>query len=181
MSHKISLFPRNSRSDSPHSLVAGKMSSQVKKIKTKGKTLEINTWWGDMAYQLGGFEAFSLVADNDRDKSTPGKDTLHAIFDAIEDPCLILMDEIVAYLVSLGGLEDRHLYDETVQFLQQLIEVVAKRNRCALVFTLPDSPLECVNEDGEAVQQALDKAAREQSEEAFAKTKKVSQQSQRRH
>jgi len=131
-----------------------------------------------MAHQLGGEDAFKILLKNDEAKSSPGKDTLHKLFDSIGKPCLILMDEIVTYLVSLAGV-DRHLYAETIQFLQQLIEVVAKRDGCAYVFTLPNSFIECINADGENAQKILAKAAKklekQQNDDALAKTKKVSE------
>ncbi len=151
--------------------------SRKKYIKIGGVQKDVQTWWGDLAYQLAGEKGFKIIENNDRDKSKPDKATLHELFDAVDKPFLILMDEVVTYLVSLGGL-DRHLYDETLQFLEFLMEVIGRRVNCAVVFTLPNSPVECINVEGEQVQKSLDKAIRKKQEDlstdALQKAQRVS-------
>ena len=60
----------------------------------------INTTWGELAFQLGGEEAFQMVADNDVKGIAPGSNLLEAVFNKCA-PCLILIDEWVAYLPRL--------------------------------------------------------------------------------
>ena len=58
---------------------------------------EIRTTWGEMAWQLGGADAFDMIAENDAKGIAPGSNLLEAIFTKCS-PCLILIDEWVAYL-----------------------------------------------------------------------------------
>src|SRR5271157_43780 len=149
-----------------------------RKIMIDGEETEVKTWCGELAYQLGGEEGYKIVAPNDFDKSAPGKDTIYQLLDSINEPCLILMDEAVSYLSSLGGI-DKHLYNETLQFIQQLVEVVSKRDGCAFVFSLPETKIECGSEEGEEARDFMEDAAKKvnqiSTEETYAKTKKVTQ------
>src|SRR5579875_1399360 len=63
--------------------------------KVEGATL--NTLWGELAWQLGGAQAYAKVAKADADGTSPGKDTLAELLNA-HSPCVILMDEVVAYV-----------------------------------------------------------------------------------
>ncbi len=65
------------------------------------------TFWGEMAYQLdGGKEGklYSIVAENDRLKTSPGTNTLGKLLQE-SGPTLILMDEILVYLIKAGGVQ----------------------------------------------------------------------------
>ncbi|MEA9428857.1 DUF499 domain-containing protein [Aeromonas caviae] len=39
-------------------------------------TIQANTLWGELAYQLLGDDGYELVADSDRDGTSPGKEQL---------------------------------------------------------------------------------------------------------
>ncbi|MGH9286466.1 MAG: DUF499 domain-containing protein, partial [Acidimicrobiales bacterium] len=60
---------------------------------------ELQTLWGELAWQLGGAEGFALLAEADRTRSNPG-DTLRTLLERT-GPCLILIDEWVAYARAL--------------------------------------------------------------------------------
>ena len=74
-------------------------------ISPSGSTKEdgtvVNTLWGELAWQLGGAEAFAIVAQSDADRTHPGE-ALHELI-AKYSPALILIDEWVAYARSLFG------------------------------------------------------------------------------
>ncbi|WP_281536213.1 DUF499 domain-containing protein [Cryobacterium breve] len=55
----------------------------------------VNTLWGELAWQLGGAEAFEIVAEHDIKGTNPGAD-LHRLFNEYS-PAVILIDEWVAY------------------------------------------------------------------------------------
>ena len=57
----------------------------------------ICTLWGDLAWQLGGAEGYALVADADASGTSPGKAVLETLL-ARCAPCVILIDELVAYV-----------------------------------------------------------------------------------
>ncbi|MYE67028.1 MAG: ATP-binding protein, partial [Acidimicrobiia bacterium] len=55
----------------------------------------VSTIWGELAWQLGGSDAYSLVAEADRTATSPGAALGELL--AAHAPCLILIDEWVAY------------------------------------------------------------------------------------
>ena len=69
--------------------------------------ITINTLWGEMAAQLaesaGRPELYDFVKDADKKGVSPGSEALKNLFDAC-GPCLILMDELVAYARKLYGV-----------------------------------------------------------------------------
>ncbi len=74
-------------------------------VDTKPDGTEVRTMWGEMAWQLGGAEAFALVAASDRNGTSPGSADLAELFRKF-GPCLILIDEWVAYARMLVGKRD---------------------------------------------------------------------------
>ena len=59
----------------------------------------VHTLWGELAWQLGGREAYEIVADADRTGTNPGE----ALYTLLKkySPALILIDEWVAYARQL--------------------------------------------------------------------------------
>ena len=57
--------------------------------------------WGEMAWQLGGKEGFAMLAESDRLGTAPGSDDISAVFKKF-GPCLVLIDEWVAYARQPG-------------------------------------------------------------------------------
>ena len=69
---------------------------------TKENGDPLNTLWGVMAYQLGGQAAYDLIGEAARRQdSAPLGAQLDRLFDHI-GPCVILMDEFVAYMTNLS-------------------------------------------------------------------------------
>ncbi|MDW8336956.1 MAG: DUF499 domain-containing protein, partial [Tepidimonas sp.] len=73
----------------------GIKASPNQPVKRDGQA--ICTLWGDLAWQLGGAEGFALVADADASGTSPGKAALETLL-ARCAPCVILIDELVAYV-----------------------------------------------------------------------------------
>ncbi|HVL04386.1 MAG TPA: Swt1 family HEPN domain-containing protein [Acidimicrobiales bacterium] len=99
----------------------------------------VRTLWGELAWQLGGPSALALVADADRTSTNPG-DALRLVLDEA-GPCLILIDEWVAYARELyrddtlpGGTFDTHF-----TFAQMLTEAARGAERALLVVSIPAS------------------------------------------
>ncbi|MGH9156114.1 MAG: ATP-binding protein, partial [Acidimicrobiales bacterium] len=97
------------------------------------------TLWGELAWQLGGAEGFALLAEADATRSNPG-DTLRTLLERT-GPCLILIDEWVAYARALynddslrGGTFDTHF-----SFAQVLTEAARGAERALLVVSIPAS------------------------------------------
>src|SRR6185437_12549498 len=65
---------------------------------------EVRTLWGELAWQLGGKDGYDLLAEADRSGVSPGSDVLRDLF-AFFSPCLILIDEWVAFVRQLYGVD----------------------------------------------------------------------------
>ena len=72
--------------------------------KTSDGTL-VNTLWGELAWQLLGKEGYTLVADADRQGVSPGTALTEILKRSA--PCLVLIDEWVAYARQLYGKDNR--------------------------------------------------------------------------
>lgn len=119
-----------------------------KRAKDYGR--RINTSWGELAWQLGGEEAFAMLAENDEKGIAPGSNLLEAIFRKCA-PCLILIDEWVAYLrqiYKVDGLPSGS-FDANLTFVQALTEAVKASPGTLLVASLPASQIEVGGEGGQ--------------------------------
>jgi len=111
---------------------------------------KIRTTWGELAWQLGGAEAFEMLAENDEKGIAPGSNLLEAIFKKCA-PCLILIDEWVAYLrqiYKVDGLPSGS-FDSNLSFVQSLTEAVKASPGTLLVASLPASQIEVGGEGGQ--------------------------------
>ncbi|CAN7328114.1 Swt1 family HEPN domain-containing protein [Mycolicibacterium frederiksbergense] len=106
---------------------------------TKDDGTQVNTIWGELAWQLGGPEAYALVAKADAERTTPGK-ALHDLL-AKYAPAVILIDEWVAYARSLVGRDDLAggTFDDQFTFAQSLTEAAKGTPGVLLVISIPAS------------------------------------------
>lgn len=106
---------------------------------TKTDGTQINTLWGELAWQLGGAEAYSIVAAADRDRTHPGE-ALHDLL-ALYSPAVILIDEWVAYARSLVGRDDLAggTFDDQFTFAQSLTETAKGTPGILLAISIPAS------------------------------------------
>ncbi|GAB3950068.1 DUF499 domain-containing protein [Spirosoma harenae] len=104
--------------------------------------ITLRTIWGELAYQLGGREAYELIRVNDETRVAP-KGLFKKVL-AQAQPALILVDELADYCISASGIPvgALTLADQTTSFLQELTESVSASERCVLVATLPASVAE---------------------------------------
>ncbi|WP_250846938.1 ATP-binding protein [Aquisphaera insulae] len=122
-----------------------------------GKTT-VKTLWGELAWQLGGGDGLSLVKEADDNGTSPGKDVLRTLLETFA-PCVILMDELVAYIrqfpdrVPLSG----GTYDSNLSFLQALTEAAKLVPTAVLLASLPESDIEAGSTRGVAALRALEK------------------------
>ena len=117
--------------------------------------LEIRTTWGEMAWQLGGKAGFDLVADCDKNGIAPGSNLLEKLFKKYS-PCLVLIDEWVAYLRQIYKIEGlpSGSFDANLSFVQSLTEAVKACPQALLMASLPASQIEVGGEGGK---EALDR------------------------
>src|SRR6478672_7696833 len=106
---------------------------------TKDDGTQVNTIWGELAWQLGGPEAYSVVAKADRDRTHPGE-ALHKLL-AKYAPAVILIDEWVAYARSLVARDDLAggTFDDQFTFAQSLTEAVKGTSGVLLAISIPAS------------------------------------------
>ena len=111
---------------------------------------EIRTIWGELAWQLGGQDAFDMIAENDARGIAPGSNLLEAIFKKCA-PSLILIDEWVAYLRQIYKVEGlpSGSFDANLSFVQALTEAVKASPQTLLVASLPASQIEVGGEGGQ--------------------------------
>ena len=110
----------------------------------------LNTLWGVMAYQLGGQEAYKIVGEAARRGTAPGGGQLDQLLEHV-GPCVILMDELVAYVRNAGDTQD-NIYT----FIQALTQSVRRSRNAVLVATLPESVVEAGAEGGAEALSRLD-------------------------
>jgi hypothetical protein len=110
------------------------------------------TPWGEIAFQLGGQDAFALVARHDAERIAPGGDIIDKLLPT-DRPSLILIDELMNYVSSGRKLG---MATQTYNFLQNLSEEVRGRDGVVLAVSIPASELE-MNAEDVADFQRLDK------------------------
>lgn len=106
---------------------------------TKPDGTVVRTLWGELAYQLGGAAAFARLAADDERATNPG-DVLRELFKQY-GPCLILIDEWVAYARQLHDQSDLPAgsFETQFSFAQALTESAKLAGNCLLVISLPAS------------------------------------------
>ncbi|XFA72046.1 Swt1 family HEPN domain-containing protein [Thermosynechococcaceae cyanobacterium Okahandja] len=114
----------------------------------------INTLWGELAWQLGGAEGYELVRQADETSTNPG-DALKVLFNRFS-PCLILIDEWVAYARQLHEQPDLAggSFDTQFTFAQTLSESAKNAKDTLLVVSIPSSDIEIGGDRGK---EALDR------------------------
>jgi Swt1-like HEPN/Protein of unknown function (DUF499) len=116
---------------------------------TKHDGTVVRTLWGDLAWQLLGEDGYALVAEADRQGVSPGSDVLRQLF-AAASPCLILIDEWVAYMRQLYGVPGLPAgsFDANLSFAQSLTEAAKAAPKTLLVASIPASDIEIGGEGG---------------------------------
>lgn len=114
---------------------------------TKKDGTEVRTLWGELAWQLGhaaggekeARKAFDRVRADDERATSPG-DTLRELMNDY-GPCLVLIDEWVAYARQLHDESDLPAgsFETHFTFAQALTESARAAKKCLLVISLPAS------------------------------------------
>jgi predicted AAA+ superfamily ATPase len=116
----------------------------------------VHTLWGELAYQLGGAEGYRLVAQADQRGVSPGSNTLKELLFAY-GPCLIIIDELVAYARNLYGVDrlPAGSFESIMTFMQSLTEAVKGSTESMLLISLPESDIEIGGQAGKATLEML--------------------------
>jgi hypothetical protein len=126
---------------------------------------DTNTMWGEIAYQLFGLDGYRKIEEYDRHRQKPGQGTLKSeLFEEIDQPSLILIDEIAEYLedTSTVKVEDATLASQTVSFMKSLLQTAAQVDSLTVVYSIADSAFTDEAEDVRALIDELDQVVKRQ-------------------
>ena len=98
--------------------------------------IRVHTLWGEIAYQIGGVEGYSLLRGSDEQKVSPGTVVIEKL--TKKEPTVIILDEIAQYLrrakaIAVGNSD---LAEQVVAFLFALMDSTASCNNIVFVYTL---------------------------------------------
>jgi predicted AAA+ superfamily ATPase len=118
----------------------------------------IRTLWGELAWQLGGADAYGMVASADASGTSPGKDVLRVLLERFA-PCVVLMDELVAYIRQFpeGQALSGGTFDSNLSFVQALTEAAKLVPTAIILASLPESEIEAGSQRGQNALYALEK------------------------
>ena len=141
----------------PHANIAVIVGTALDPSKKNRPTdfpgITINTLWGDIAAQIaqsaGRPDLYEIVREADKKGTAPGSDALKQLFDEA-GPCLVLMDELVAYGRNIFGKTNLPggTYESFLTFLQSLTEAATLSKNSMVVASLPESGKEAGGEEG---------------------------------
>lgn len=130
-------------------VLVGNRISPATAHKKKDGTL-VHTLWGELAWQLGGAKGYEIVRAADERGVSPGDDLRIVLREF--SPCLILIDEWVAYARQLYNKSDLPAgdFDAHFTFAQTLSESAKLVENALLVVSIPASQNEIGGEGGQA-------------------------------
>src|SRR6266511_975219 len=104
-----------------------------------------HTLWGWVAWSLRREAGYEIIRKDDEARVAPGGDDILKLLG--DDANLILLDEVLEYLISAGGIKvhDTTLRDETMNFLKRLTVAVGNTPKSVLVFSLQSSKRESLD------------------------------------
>ncbi len=101
------------------------------------------TPWGEIAFQLGGEKAFSVVAEHDLQMTAPAGDVIRKFLPK-EKPCLILIDELVNFI---SRNRKSGMAGQLYNFIQNLCEQARGVDRVVLCVSIPSMLIEMTSDD----------------------------------
>lgn len=123
--------------------------------------ITINTLWGEMAAQLaesaGDLKLYDYVKEADKKGVSPGSEALKNLFDACA-PCLVLMDELVAYAKKLYGAKNlpAGTFDNFIAFIQEVTEAARASKNSIVVASIPESVIEIGGDAGKLALESIE-------------------------
>ena len=123
-------------------VVDGQFFDPTKGKRAPNEDFTAQTLWGWIAWALGGRDGYEVVRQQDAARVAPGGDAIITLLQ--RGPSLILLDELLGYLISAGGVrvEKTTLRDETLLFLQRLTVATGNVDNAVLVYSLQSSKRE---------------------------------------
>ena len=130
----------------------GVTRSSTERKRSADSNQPLNTLWGYMANELGGSEAYEFVRLASEQWISPGSQELDDLFKFV-GPCVILIDELVAYARNLPDGKAARFYT----FLQALTESASKQRDVTIVVTVPEADDEKGGQAGVEAEVRIDK------------------------
>ncbi len=102
------------------------------------------TIWGELAYQLAGADGYALFSQYDSDRVAPGESDIEELFELLDNPGLILIDEVAQYLEQAAAVavEDSTLADQTNSFLWSLMRATQNSDDVTVVMSVAATAFE---------------------------------------
>lgn len=142
-------------------LVGTAMDPTRKKNPANLPGYTVNTIWGEMAYQLvtsaGRPDLYAIIRDADRKGVSPGSENLKTLLNEC-GPCLILMDELVAYAKKIYGVDGLPAgsYDNFITFIQEITEAARASENSLVVASIPESDIEIGGDAGKTALETIE-------------------------
>ena len=160
-----SVLNRAGVSSLPKANVAVLVGTAIDPTKSKRPNnmpgITINTLWGEMAAQIanaaGNMNLYDYVREADKKGVSPGSESLKNLFDAA-GPCLILMDELVAYAKKIYGVNGlpAGTFDNFISFIQEITEAARASKNSLVVASIPESDIEIGGEAGKIALETIE-------------------------
>ncbi len=105
---------------------------------------DTQTMWGELAYQLAGANGYALFSDYDKQRVAPGESDVAELFELLDDPGLVLIDEVAQYFEQAAaiGVEDSTLADQTNSFLWSLMRATQNSDAVTVVLSVSATAFE---------------------------------------
>ncbi|MFA9203480.1 MAG: ATP-binding protein [Flavobacteriales bacterium] len=128
------------------------------KVTKDGKQTKVSTLWGEIAYQLLGDAGLDMLRESHEQGTSPGKAILVDLLQQAA-PCVILIDELVAYLRQFehGKTYKAGTFDSNLSFIQALTEAMKAVPNAILLASLPESEVEVGGVMGQLALTSLEK------------------------
>ena len=119
------------------------------------------TLWGEIAYQIGNVEGYSLLRGSDEKRVSPGTVVLERLTKG--QPTLIVLDEIARHLRAAKAttVGNSDLAEQVVAFLFSLMDLAASSSNLVFVYTLASST-DTFGEETTEIREAMQSSARQE-------------------
>jgi predicted AAA+ superfamily ATPase len=123
----------------------------------KSLGISLKTLWGHMAWQLGGWNAYKLVQTADETGVAPA-DEIRKVLE-MTAPCIVLIDELVAYGRNLPTGAGKRVPGGTLEsllsFIHSLTEIAKATPNVIIAASIPESDMEIGGVQGQQVLQRI--------------------------
>ncbi len=132
------------------------LSPSQELVKKDGQ--KVTTLWGEIAYQLLGEEGLEMIRESHEQGTSPGKVLMVDLLTRAA-PCVILMDEMVAFLRQFEPSKSYKAgtFDSSLTFIQALTEAMKAVPNAILLASLPESEVEVGGSNGQRALNSLEK------------------------